>query len=576
MSALRLPPPDWLLPVDLDEEDEEDDQEAGAREPGAADAATTAARSAFADAHLESDGRAPLLRDLASTTAAHDDRHATAEELLDTADDPPDAPLTSLPAAARRRVISRELLAWAAFAGPRAATVLSRAVVTLQDLVFLAHWDATYLGAAGVATTFASITSVVVWRGVLDAINPLCARAVAAGKPALAGEWLRIGLMLSTALSLPIAALWMRAGSLMRPVALLDAVEEDRVNLFCTVLIIGELPLFWYAALSNFLGALGILRPAVLVNVSTLLFNLGFNAVLVHRLGFLGSALASSLTRVVVFLGVWIWMLVRVWAEPTSTLARSYPGPLSWCRRGAPSRSHVRRFIGLAVPYSVAALLEEAQVQAIAVMAARLGDAEMAAHNSIMQLVFVLCALLWAASHATQVRIAHNLSAGRPHRAKVAMNIGVAACLGLGVGVALAFAGLRHYVGLLFSDETLRALVEEISLLVGLSYLLLACCYCAVAVLSAQARSGAIAVSFFVGAWGVGVPLAAVLAFREGRGLVGLWTGVALGYLVAAVVALVAVARTDWEAAVREAKARSSRALFTSVRWGASGVWGSE
>ena len=64
--------------------------------------------------------------------------------------------------------------------------------------------------------------------------------------------------------------------------------------------------------------------------------------------------------------------------------------------------------------------------------------------------------------------------------------------------------------------------------------------------LEGQARSTEVAISFFMGAWVVAVPMAYVLAFVHDYGLMGLWYAIVVGYVVVTVLSLYFYCRSDW------------------------------
>merc|ERR1712185_148619 len=117
----------------------------------------------------------------------------------------------------------------------------------------------------------------------------------------------------------------------------------------------------------------------------------------------------------------------------------------------------------------------------------------------------------------------------------------------VGAAIALCFVLLRGVIGRLFSSS--RAVwhsAAEISWITGAGYVGLSVFFVAMAALSAQARGGAVAVAFLLGAWGVSVPASYLLSQRAGLGLVGLWIGLSLGYAVITVIAGAALWRSDW------------------------------
>lgn len=54
--------------------------------------------------------------------------------------------------------------------------------------------------------------------------------------------------------------------------------------------------------------------------------------------------------------------------------------------------------------------------------------------------------------------------------------------------------------------------------------------------------------------WGCGVPVASALALRAGRGVRGLWMGLAAGSLLQLVILAAVVGSQDWEAQVRRSR----------------------
>jgi len=231
------------------------------------------------------------------------------------------------------------------------------------DLAVLGQWDSSYLGAAGVATVYTSITSVIVWRGVLEALNMLCAQAFGAKNPRLAGEWLRIGLIVGSGLSVLIGMTWAVAGTALQPLAKFDDVERDRVNHFSLMLTVGLIPFTAYVAITNYMSAAGIVMAPLWINVAGAFVNLFFNLMLVGGplgMGFNGSALATSLTRCLVVVAVVAWILVNVKNKPWGALAQSWP--TQWC---VAPKAPLSEFARQATPIALSSLLEEAQIQVV-------------------------------------------------------------------------------------------------------------------------------------------------------------------------------------------------------------------
>ena len=155
-------------------------------------------------------------------------------------------------------------------------------------------------------------------------------------------------------------------------------------------------------------------------------------------------------------------------------------------------------------------------------------------------------------------KVGSALGAGRP---KLAKSIGKAvlyAMLLVGLVVSIFFLVARDAIGHLFSsDPQVIRNSSQISVLVSVAYMLFAVTYSSFAVVQGQARAAEAMVCFVVGLWGVGTPLAYVIAFPLGQGFLGVWEGAIVGYGVMTVLLSWLVLRSDWAELSRQARERS-------------------
>jgi MATE family multidrug resistance protein len=159
---------------------------------------------------------------------------------------------------------------------------------------------------------------------------------------------------------------------------------------------------------------------------------------------------------------------------------------------------------------------------------------------------------------ATSIRISHHLGAQRVDLAKAVAAIDGVVSFAIAALVAAAILATGPVIGRLFSnDPAVWALAQQLSVPVGAGYFLISIFFVSLGILAGQGRPGAVAAAFVVGAWLVAVPLGVVLTRVAGRGLLGIWDSLTVGYAVISVVAAVAVWRSDWEAAAAAAHRRS-------------------
>lgn len=213
-----------------------------------------------------------------------------------------------------------------------------------------------------------------------------------------------------------------------------------------------------------------------------------------------------------------------------------------------------------ALPLAMSNLLEELQLQVIAFLAAQLGPAELAAHNSMLAIFFFCSSAMYSAVGATTTRVAHHLGAGRVRRARAVMWLDVQFSVCAAVIVAGAIGGAGGNLARVFSsDAEVIDAVGRLSVLVGCAYAFLCLFFCSVAVLQAMGKTTAVATAFVTGAWLVAVPAALLFDRVLHLGLEGLWYGLTAGYSVVTLIAVIFTVRADWRKASVAAIERSTR-----------------
>ena len=451
-------------------------------------------------------------------------------------------------------VTSVELSTLLTIAYPIALSILCRTAQSLTDLSFLGHLSTDALAGSSAALLWMNLTSAVLYRAFGTAVNTLCAQAYGAGNMPLVGLWLQLSIVLNTAATIPLAVSWWFTGDMLRLIGVsLDMA--DYAATFARWSITSTWPILIYECLSRYFQAQGVVIPALTINFALVFGNIGLNYWFVLGVGgyggwgFVGSPLATATCRWILLLVFWAYMfLVR-------DSRQCWHG---WSRRCL-ERERVRvMLVDQFLPLTLGFALEEFQLELISVFAVRLGEVQLAVENSVMTVYLVLSSLMLGLSAATTVRVAHWLGAGRPKAARKTAVISFWCSLLVGLLTGLAFVLLRSYIGRVFSDDAeVHALTSQICLLLGPCYFLLSALYTAFAVLDAQARPMMVALAFVVGGWGVSVPLAYVFAFTLGDGLIGLWYGMTLGYIVISVIAGWAAVTSDWRRCSVEAMVRS-------------------
>lgn len=473
----------------------------------------------------------------------------------------------------------KELGIWFGLFWPVLIIAFCRQGLSMTDLSILGHFNGDdpgannqsgtnhsdtsteYLAAASLATVWATLSSVLIWRGLAQAINVLASTAFGAKNYQLVGIWFKLGLVIITVFGVMMGVTWFFTGDIMKVLVGYDLEMMGLVTSFARVAVVGLLPLCWYNAMGSYLMAQAILAPQLLMCICTLLANFGLNFLFIYGtpwvgwegFGFLGSPLATASSRALLCFGVYAIVLAR--RTHLHTCAKG----VCFCA-GICKRSRINEFAKLALPMMLTAVLEDGQLQTITIMASRLGTAETACHNGIMTLLMNLTSMMWAMGSATRVRISHHLGAGNIRGVKTVILIGLCASTAIAVVVSGTFLIARDAMGKIFSDDPhVWALTGSIATLVGIAYGFMVFFYVAMAVLAGSGRPHVVTAAFVIGAWCVCVPLAYVFGFvlDSTRGLFGLWVAMVVGYGVTSLLAIPFAVCSDWPQLVVDAQRRA-------------------
>jgi MATE family multidrug resistance protein len=419
-------------------------------------------------------------------------------------------------------------------AAPIALAQLGLVGMSLVDTAILGHAGPTELagGSLGRNIAFACGTLQI---GLALAMEPLASQAVGAGDFGRARSALRATLRTLALFWLPTAALALLAALLLEALG-----TEHSVALRARWFILGQVPaiLFQGAFLASksYLQAHGKTFSIVLASAVANVVNIVVCNVLVRgddalaavhlaprglpKLGAFGAGLSVSIGGLVltsIVLGS-AWALKR----GDSHAAKKVVSTREVLKYGMPVGLHMAAEVGV--------------FAFVSVLTGRLGASVVAAHQVALGLASFTFMGALGVSGATAARVGQAVGAGRPSR--------VPGLVGMGLGMVVMSLGAAAFIGAPYAlvsmftdDEGVRSL--------GVSLLHIAALFQlfdgvqAVAGGALRGR-GDVRFSFVAGVcsyWLIGFPIAVILAFPMGLGVVGLWIGLTAG-LVAAAIAL--------------------------------------
>jgi MATE family multidrug resistance protein len=252
-------------------------------------------------------------------------------------------------------------------------------------------------------------------------------------------------------------------------------------------------------------------------------------------LGIEGAAIASSISNVLLLLGLALWVLVfRLHAGAWRAWDRE---SFAWAGLSQTAR--------LGVPVGLMMSLEACAFSISTLMAGWLGRAALASHQIVLNMAALSFMVPLGISQGAATRVGNLIGAGDFN----GMRRAVRASLILGAGVmtfsAFAFVAFRFHLPRLYSaDAQVIALAAAIFPFAAAFQLSDGTQVVAGGVLRGMGRPDAAAVVNLFGYYALALPLAYLCAFRYGAGLAGVWVALATGLTLVAGALLVWVQRT--------------------------------
>eukprot|EP00051_Salpingoeca_urceolata_P017499 m.238809 g.238809 ORF g.238809 m.238809 type:complete len:562 (+) comp18971_c1_seq1:427-2112(+) len=459
--------------------------------------------------------------------------------------------------AASRSPWVQELVTMLHLAWPVSAATIFRLVLNVTDTAFLGRLGSDELAASSLAGVVYYVMSCFPY-GAAVALNSLCSQAYGSENYFLLGSWLQISLVLCTVFAIPA----------MIPLFFTDkilslVIDNPHVchlaGIYASINAARLLPTLWYCALRQYFQVQGVVMPATIVSLLSVVVNIGLNQLLIHGipstgwhgLGFVGSPLATLLS-VLFQLGVFV-MYAIVWKK---LHLKTWAG---W-NKASFTGKRLKTFTAISLPIGMYMFLDEAVYQFVTLLAGKLGSVETSGQGILMSLWAIVWAAWWGVGLASQIRVGHHLGAGDVPLAKRSARVGF--CLSVAVASTLAGSIVlaREKIAAPFtSDPLVIESVADNTVYFAAAFFASTIGLFFGAILEGMARPGVMALLSAVTGWGVTLPTAYLYTDKLHQGVRGLWLGPCSGETLKALLAAAVVACTNWEAMSKKAQKRSEK-----------------
>ena len=417
---------------------------------------------------------------------------------------------------------------------PLAVAQLAQVGMGITDTIMIGALGRDALAAGGLGSGLFFATGAVL-QGALVGVGILIAHARGAQEPEKIAPILRAGFVLAMTIAAGMVPLFWFAEPILLAMGQPTLLAHD-VSGYVQILTLCAPASMLLAVQRSYLTAMNHPRAVMVIGFGALITNGILNYALIHgvwgfpKLGLMGSATASAIT----IWGMCAAMVVAIRITP-DLRAHKWRGPLDW--------KLTSELANLGWPIAVTFGVEIFLFMASALLMGLIGTTALAAHNVTINIASLTFMVPLAIAQAVNVRVGFHLGAQAPVAARQAAVVALMLGVTFMAVTALVMFSVPRSIALLFSlDPTVPSDAEVIELIAKL--LVITALFqvfdgfqsIAAGALRGYKDTRVPMMLVTVGYWGVGFPMAWILAFPMDMGAVGLWWGLALSLAAAAVV----------------------------------------
>eukprot|EP00939_MAST-03C_sp_MAST-3C-sp1_P001878 g1878.t1 len=384
----------------------------------------------------------------------------------------------------------------------------------------------------------------------------------------LVGIWANVGFVVLSCIGILVAVTWF----LTSPVLGLFGVESSlrAKAAYFAVVLASCIPARTSAScISQFFQSQNIMHPSVFAGVVAMLCNLILGVVLVlgipfkaTKLGFLACPVITSFNE---YLQLAIYIIVFVLARRLHD--KCWPRFL-WEHI---TRRRVEQFVDMYLPAALSIGSDFWRFSVIGILASKMSSDDLAVFNSSYRILWIGLTLIGSVASAVGIKLGQNLGAKAVPRAKRVTLIGVSIAGGMASLLGLVVLSAPRLLGSIFSsDKSVLDKYEKIRIPFATLAVFMNLAVTLERIPMAMGRTREVFIAGFLGSWVVQVPAVVLCTQLWRHDLVGLYTGVTIGYSFLCVVLCYIIANTDWVRISDEAVQRSQIKVPEERRRGAA------
>lgn len=411
------------------------------------------------------------------------------------------------------------------------------------DTSLLGHVGAEALSASALSDLWTMCSGVLVNGRIL---RVLVGQAVGANNPKLAGAYLQVSYFILSLLSIPVIACWLSTKYVWRALGQGDEITAD-AGYYASVLAVSIPAQIAYGQLSQFFSSQRIMYPEVIASSSALGLNLLFGLIFVLGIpipNFSGFGFVSCpwvTTTVVYVQGFLLWYIA---CYRQRLHKKCWDG---WSRSSI-TIERIKTFSVLYFPAALAAASDFWRMGVIGMIAANLGELEVGVFNTSYRIMWIVLILVSAVANAGGIKMSLRLGSGDAAGAKQAGIVIFSVALSILLAISLLVVTNIRLLGMIFTqDKEFLDMFEASAVPFTCTLFFMNLSVAIEQIPMSMGRTAEVFWYGFAASWFAQVPGVYFLTKYWRDDLIGLYSGMAIGYVMLAILYGVLAYRSDWQ-----------------------------
>ncbi|KAJ3496980.1 hypothetical protein NLG97_g2251 [Lecanicillium saksenae] len=433
----------------------------------------------------------------------------------------------------------------AVYSVPMTITLLLQYSVDMLGVFAAGRIGTAELAAISLANLSAALTCFAPFQGMATCLDTLCAQAYGSGQRHLVGIYCQRMTAFLSCFALPISIFWVFSEPFILPLTP-DAETAKFVATYLGVLAFAIPGFIVFECGKRFLQAQGLFQATTYILIFATPVHALIIWLLVWRLGFVGIPIAVAITRTLLATGLILYV-------------RLFRGMGCWGGLSVKMFSNWWMMIRLAVPGMIMMLVEWLAFDLMTIFSSRFGTDYLAAQSILVSVSTIAFEVPFSISIAASTRIARLVGARRLQDGKAAAAVAFIVMSAVGICSLVIIVALQDVLPYFFTDDpSVIALASAVLPFVGIMTFFNGHSLVAHGLLRGIGKQSIGTPANIFAYYIVGLPVAAVLAFKFEMELTGLYLGFTVGGLVVSVIEYGFLHITSWQVAAKEAADRGA------------------